>query len=465
MSTPITFGGFNGIDFTTVINALMTQASVPLTNLQTKQSNLQGQSTQYTTLASQLSTLQTAVDTLSTSSGISSFTTGSTDSTAATATATSNALPGHYDVVVKELARSQVTATASVAPDANSTVVASAGSLTIGGATVTLSGSVTLQGLADAINATSGVPATASVVQTDANKFRLVLTANAPGTANAFTITNTLTGGAGVSFTDTDSDGISGDSDADNAVSATNADVLVNNVEIISSSNTLTSAIPGASLTVSKKDPLTTVGIDIASDSSALRSNLSSFVAAYNNLVSFTNSQWQAAAGGDGTSIGRDPLVRSLSSSLRSTMTASYANSGALGYLAQLGVEFTQTGTMQINESVFSAAVAGGTGDAVKLLAGSDSAPGAFATLSATLAGYTGAGGLIPTSQQALATQISSVGTQISDMQARLNQQRTTLQQEFTAADLAMSQLQSQSSALTGVAQSLSPSTSSSSGN
>ena len=206
-------------------------------------------------------------------------------------------------------------------------------------------------------------------------------------------------------------------------------------------------------LTVSKKDPATTVGIDITADSSALQSNLSSFVAAYNNLVSFTNSQWQAAAGGDGTSIGRDPLVRSLSSTLRSTMTASYANSGALGYLAQLGVEFTQTGTMQINQSVFSAAVASGTGDAVKLLVGSGSTPGAF----------TGTGGLISTSQQALATQISGIGTQISDMQARLNQQRTTLQQEFTAADLAMSQLQSQSSALSGVAQSLSPSTSSSS--
>ena len=37
MSSPITFSGFNNIDFNSVLNALMTQASQPLTALQTRQ--------------------------------------------------------------------------------------------------------------------------------------------------------------------------------------------------------------------------------------------------------------------------------------------------------------------------------------------------------------------------------------------------------------------------------------------
>ena len=41
MSSPVTFSGFNNIDFNTVVNSLMAQASVPLTNLQTDQKNLQ----------------------------------------------------------------------------------------------------------------------------------------------------------------------------------------------------------------------------------------------------------------------------------------------------------------------------------------------------------------------------------------------------------------------------------------
>ena len=50
MSTPITFSGYNNIDFNTVVNALMQQASVPLTSLETQQKNLQSQASKYDTL-------------------------------------------------------------------------------------------------------------------------------------------------------------------------------------------------------------------------------------------------------------------------------------------------------------------------------------------------------------------------------------------------------------------------------
>jgi flagellar capping protein FliD len=83
--------------------------------------------------------------------------------------------------------------------------------------TVTLAGSTTLRQLADAINAAGNPPARASVVQSGPSSYRLVLSAKDTGQANAFTITNNLTGGSGVSFGDDDSDGISGDSAADNA--------------------------------------------------------------------------------------------------------------------------------------------------------------------------------------------------------------------------------------------------------
>ena len=464
MSSPITFSGFNGIDFSSVVNAIMAADSVPLTNLQTQQSNLQGQVSQYTTLASQLSTVQSAADALSTSSGIASYTTSSTDSTAATATASPSAVPGHYDVVVQQLARSQVMASATTAPDANSTIVATGGSLSINGTAVTITQPVTLQGLADTINGTSGSPVTASVVQTSANAYRLVLTANASGTTNAFTVSNALTGGTNaVGFTDTDGDGISGNSTADNAVQAADAKVLVNNVSIVSSSNVLTSAIPGATLQLSKQDPNTTIGVDITADSSTLRNNLSNFISAYNSFVSYASSQVTAAAGGDGTSIGRDPVFRQLTTSLRSAMTTAYSNSGSLGYLAQLGVEFTQSGTLQLNSSVFQSAVAKGTSDAVSLLAGTDAAPGAFASVDTLLSQFTQTSGLLSTTQQQLNAQISRVGTQISDMQSRLALEKASLTAEFTAADLAMSDLQSQSGALSGVGSSLTSSSSSSS--
>jgi len=144
-------------------------------------------------------------------------------------------------------------------------------------------------------------------------------------------------------------------------------------------------------------------------------------------------------------------------------MTTAYSNSGSLGYLAQLGVEFTQSGTLQLNSSVFQSAVAKGTGDAVSLLAGTDAAPGAFASVDTLLSQFTQTSGLLSTTQQQLNAQISRVGTQISDMQSRLALEKASLTAEFTAADLAMSDLQSQSGALSGVGSSLTSSSSSSS--
>ena len=56
-------------------------------------------------------------------------------------------------------------------------------------------------------------------------------------------------GGSGITFTDTDSDGISGDTDLDNAVNATNARLLLNNIQVESASNSFDEVMPGVSLT------------------------------------------------------------------------------------------------------------------------------------------------------------------------------------------------------------------------
>ncbi|MES1255910.1 MAG: flagellar filament capping protein FliD, partial [Acidobacteriota bacterium] len=438
MSSPISFSGFNNIDFGSIVTALMTQASVPLKNLQTKQTNLGTQVANFKNLGTQLSAVQAAAAALSTAGAITSFAATSSDPASVGIAAGSGAVAGHYDVIVQHLARAQVTASASTAPDANTTVVASGGTLTIGGKDVAITGNVTLQQLAAAINSTADMPVSASVVQSGTNAFRLVLTANASGTANAFTVSNALTGGTGVSFTDTNNDGISGDTAADNAVSASNAALLVNNIAISSASNTLSSVIPGSTLTLTKQDPNTTISVDVAPDSSALSNKVSGFVTAYNNLVTFVNKQVASAASGDASSIGRDPLIRQLHNSLRTVLTGSYATGGAFDNISQVGVEFTQTGTMQFNAAAFTSAVANGTGDVSKLFSGNGVVTGAFGALTGLMKTYTQGSGLLDTAEQQLTSQITRMGTQISNTQARLAIQKAALQAQFTAADQAM---------------------------
>jgi flagellar hook-associated protein 2 len=453
MGTPITFSGFNSVDFNLVLNSVMASAAQPLTALQNRQSAVQSQIANLATLTSKASAVQSAAAALSTASTLTSFSAASTNSAAVAVSTTSGGVSGHYDVIVNELAHAQVLASASSAPDANSTAVATGGSMTINGQVVAVSQPATLQQLADAINAKDGIGVTASVIQASANSFRLVLTANSSGNANAFTVTNALTLNNGadpssVTFTDDDGDGVSGDSLLDNAVNATDASVLINNILVSSASNTLTSVIGGASITVLKKDTSAIIGIDVAADTSALRTKLNTFVAAYNSLNAFTAAQKTAAGNGDQTSIGRDPLLSSLRASLRSSLNTQYDAGGAFSYLSQAGIEFTQSGTLQVNNSLFATATANGGAALAKLFVGSAGTPGVFASINTLMTEYTQTSGLLASSQAQRASQVTRLTNQISSMQDRLAVQRMSLQKEFAAADAAMTALKNQSGAL-----------------
>jgi flagellar hook-associated protein 2 len=449
VGSPVTLSGFNSIDFNLILTSIMTQESQPLVALQSRQSALESRLKTLSTLTSRISSLESAADALSSARNLTTFSATSSDTTTVSVSSGSSATAGRYDIVVSELARAQVTASASTAPDADTTVVANGGTLTIGGVTVNVGGPVTLRQLADAINQSADPPASAAVVQTAPGQYKLVLTAKNTGEANAFTITNAMTGGTGITFTDTDNDGVSGDSTADNAVQALNASVLVNNIPVTSTTNTLESAIPGATLTLLKKNTTPTV-VEVAADPSALKNKIKTFITAYNDLTKFVSDQRTSATGGDQSSLGRDPLLSQLRNTLRSTMTQAFGPGGAAGYLSQVGIEFTQTGQLQLNDEVFDAALDNGF-DLEALFAGTDSAPGAFKSIGTMLDGYTQANGFLSGARQQLTSQVSRLTEQVSDMQARLAVRRASLQQEFIAADQAMSRLKAQSGTLASI--------------
>lgn len=456
MGSGITFGGFNSIDFNVVLNAIMQQESRPLTTLQSRQSALQSRVTGFGTLQTRVSALESAAKALSTAGTATAYKATSSDPLAVGVSAGSGAVAGRYDIVVNELARAQVTASASTAPDADTTVIATGGTITIGAEIITISSAVTLRQLSDAINANANAPARASVVQSGAASFKLVLTSKSTGAANAFTIANGLTGGTGLSFTDTNANSLSGDSAADNAVQATDAAVLINNIAVTSASNTLDAAVPGSTITLYKKDPAATVVVDVAEDPGALKTKLEAFISTFNDLVKFTTDQGLSAGRGDQGSIGRDPLLRQLRASLRSALGTSYAATGGrYAYLAQIGVQATRAGTLELNATTFAEATKNGGADAGKLLAGTEATPGALASIKSLLTNYTQTSGILKSVQEQLTSQISRLGGQIANMQDRLAIRRAALQQEFTAADAAMSRLKNQSGSLSSFGASL----------
>src|SRR6185436_6429206 len=174
----VTLSGFNNIDFSAILEAVMVQERVPFTALGTKKSLLQQQSTQLGALAGKLSSLQSAADKLSSPDSLSVLAAASSDPAIVGVSTSSGSAAGVYDVVVSQRAKAQVTASTNTAKAAD--VVTTGGTLTLlVGAqppvNIVASGTMTLRQLADAINdAEAGVQA--SVVQVTPGNYRLVLT-------------------------------------------------------------------------------------------------------------------------------------------------------------------------------------------------------------------------------------------------------------------------------------------------
>lgn len=450
MSTGITFSGFNNIDFGTILNAVMRQESQPLFSLQAQQTGIKSKIENFRTLTTRVSALEDAAAALSRRGSLTPFAATSSDATAVAATGTSSAIPGRYEVVVNQLARAQVTASGT-APDANTTVIASGGTFTIGSATLTLTGDTTLRGLAEQINQMADSPARAAVVQSSPGAFRLVLTARDTGAANGFTITNGMTGGAGLTFTDTDGNGTIGDSAADNAVQALDADLLVNNIPVTSASNTLTDAVPGTTLTLYRQDPLTPVVVDVAADTEAFKDKVTAYVTAYNELTSFLTTQQKLAGEGSESSIGNDPVIRQVRNQLRSSMTGLVGTSAAFDYLSQVGLGFTRAGKLELNETVFNAAYESNPDELVNLFAGTGPSGGAFGAIKTAMASFTGAGGLLNSVQKSLTDRMDRIDDQVANMQERLAVRRAALQKEYLAAERAMTLLNNQSGSLSNL--------------
>src|SRR5678809_1130706 len=114
MGSPITFSGFNNIDFSSILNAIMTQESQPVRTLQSQQQAMQLQKSAFSTLASKLSTLESTIKTPATRTEFGGKTAASTNANAVAVSASSAASVGSYDVVVSDLARSQTTASGPV---------------------------------------------------------------------------------------------------------------------------------------------------------------------------------------------------------------------------------------------------------------------------------------------------------------------------------------------------------------
>lgn len=309
----------SGLDVTGLVNSLMNAESIPLTTLNKQKASNQAKISAFGTVKSNLAQFQTSLKTLSDPLQLQSLKATSSDTTVLTATSSTGASVGSYDIDVWQLAQNQ-----KLAADGQTDLYASIGTGVISFDFGTISGGTrslghysnanfqsngsgiktvsidtahsSLTGIRDAINA-AGIGVTASIINDGSTTpYRLTLTNNATGQDQSMKISvGSNTGGLSdlISFDPT------GNQKLTETLAAKNARLTIDGISISKSTNTISDAISGVTLNLLKTSATeqTTSSSSSSSGSSGNDENWDDSTHSYHHGVPFSSG----TSGGSGS--------------------------------------------------------------------------------------------------------------------------------------------------------------------
>jgi len=442
-STPINFSGLaSGLDTSAIVTGLVNIEKIPLTQIQNQEQDVSAASQTITGLASSLASLKAAATALSTPAQFTSFKVSSSD-TAVVASVSGAAQTGAVDVSVSSLAHEQ--RTYSDVQSSSSAALGMAGQLSIqigsGAATnLSIASTDTLTDVAAKISS-SGARVSAAVIF-DGTNYLLQVRGLDTGAANAITF-----GESGFSL------GLS--KPANTVQAASDAHLTVDGLPITRSTNQVVGVIPGVTLALTKvtSSPVT---VQVDPDESALATKISSLVAAYNSAVSLSHSatgygQSQAStnelAGDSSITLAMNRVAGSLAGNIAGT-------SGKYTTLSSIGVTSNNDGTLTLDESALTQALAADPNAVSKLFVNDPAtgSVGAMTNLMSTVdAVATNANSVLTTRLNSLTSMTKNLQSDADEQQRHLDQYQAMLQKQFSDMEVLVSQYKSQMGAVTGL--------------
>ncbi|MBI5233717.1 MAG: flagellar filament capping protein FliD [Deltaproteobacteria bacterium] len=440
MSISASSGVISGIDYGALVRQLVDLERIPLNLMETRKRTLEGAKTAYSTLNSRLSDLKSAADALRTESGFKVFKASVSDSTALSATATSSASSGTYNIVVTSLANSHKIAADGAAGE-TSTIASGAGSFKFivgSGAeqSVNVDATTTLAGLRDSINALdAGVTATIINDGSGATPYRLILSADTTGASNAINITQNDTT---LLFNTT-------------LQSAQDAAFTVDNMSFARSSNTFSDVINGVSVTLKTADAAKTQTLTVERDTGAISKKVAAFIDKYNSVMSFikTNNRYDSETKKAEPFFG-ESIARSVADDLRRAAGSSISGlSTSMNRLIHIGVTRNDEGVLALDSSKLTDALTSDFNGVVNLFIDSASTDGFGALVFDKVEGMLDfVDGRLTGKQKGLDTSIKKLTTDIDRNTDNLLKYEERIRLQFTALETLLSGLTSQSSFL-----------------
>ncbi|MCL2523649.1 MAG: flagellar filament capping protein FliD [Betaproteobacteria bacterium] len=421
----------SGIDTASIVDKLMTLEKLPLKALQTKQSALNTKLSSYGQLKSALDALQTAAKTLADPNKLAGLSASFSNTGVLKAETGIFASPGTYTINVSQLATAQKSFTNAIT--GNPAFGAGTLKFSVGGEekTVDVGDGASLNDIRAAINA-ANIGVTATVISGNGGD-RLVLSGTATGAAGGFSVTASGDSSlnALVSF------------DASLGIAAQNAELTIDGVAVTSSSNTLTSALTGMTLSLTGTGATT---MTVARDANGVSEAVNAFVKAFNDVISRIKSDtaWDSASK-TGKPLNAESTVRSVMQMLSNTRSSAPDGLGDSVFqtLSSLGISVQKDGLLTVDNTKLTNAINTSFADVQKTL-------GAFGqAFSATVDQINGTNGLIANRVNGLNNSVRLLQDDQDKLQMRLDMIQKRYQAQFTALDTLMSSLQTTSSYLT----------------
>ena len=366
-----------------------------------------------------------------------------------TATATSAAVPGFYDVEVLALAsRHKLASQAFV----DTTTSVGTGTLTIAVGAQSmgieiLDGENTLADIRAAINDATDNPGIVATIVNAQDGAHLIFTSTKTGVSQEISITASGGDGGLSAFDWNDAPGPPPEMNEIQA--GADAQLNVDGFAITSASNAITGAIEGVTLNLVDTDPGTTIRLSIGLDDNAAEKSVGKFIEAYNELIGTISelTAFDVDTEIAGPLLG-DAATRSIKSSLRRELTQSVPDTGALfSTLAEIGITTNANGTIELNDDKLATAIAGDFDAVGRLFGAADS--GIAVRMDAVLEIVLGNDGRIETREVALRDRLDRIEDQNAVLDRRMESVRQRLRRQFDAMDQLVAQLNSTSSFLT----------------
>ncbi|MDE1155198.1 MAG: flagellar filament capping protein FliD [Acidobacteriaceae bacterium] len=421
----------DGFDVASTVSQIIAIQQAVETPWKNQLTQLQAQDTALSSIGTDLASLSTSLQSLTDFNGIFAQKDGASSDTSivALSSATASAVASSHEIVVNSLAQTSSVYSSAVA---SGDTISGSISIQVGSGTaqtITVDDSTnTLQSLAAAINA-EGIGVTASIIS-DSNGQRLSLVSGTSGAAGELTVSNSL------SDTTTGSD-ITTQVGHDGK----DASLTVDGIAIQSSSNTISTAIPGVTFQILNTSS-NAVQVQITNDTSSVASALSSFVTAYNQVVSDIKTQEGKDSSGNAEPLYGDPTLALIQQQLGGSLISG-GNSGTISSLSQLGIDVNQDGTLTFTQSTALSALNSSFSDAVGYFQNSGSYG---SNLTQTLNGLssTRTTGAVYLALQQNSSQESTLNKNISDTEARIATQKTQLTTELNEANQILQSIPSQ---------------------